>query len=54
MSIITINNLEKDYTLGKTVIKALRGIGLTIEKGEFMSIAGKSGSGKTTLLNIIG
>ena len=54
MSIIEMNQITKDYPLGKTKVQALRGIDLSIEEGEFMSIVGTSGSGKTTLLNIIG
>lgn len=54
MNIIEIKNLKKDYPLGKTTVHALRGIDLSIEKGDLMSIMGPSGSGKTTLLNIIG
>jgi putative ABC transport system ATP-binding protein len=54
MSIVSIRNVSKDYMLGKTVVPALRGVTLEVEKGEFLSIAGPSGSGKTTLLNLIG
>ena len=54
MSIIEMKNIKKDYPLGDTTVKALRGVNLSVEKGEFMSIMGASGSGKTTLLNIIG
>lgn len=50
--IIEIKNLKKSYDNGK--IKALNGIDLEIEKGEFVSIIGPSGSGKSTLLNMIG
>ncbi|MDR1818956.1 MAG: ABC transporter ATP-binding protein [Methanobrevibacter sp.] len=50
--IIKINNLKKSYEMGN--IKALNGINLEIEKGDFVSIIGQSGSGKTTLLNMIG
>jgi len=51
---ITIEQVKRTYTMGEVKVKALRGIDLTIQKGEFLSIAGPSGSGKTTLLNIIG
>ena len=53
-NIVEISNLKKDYELGKTVVHALKGINLTIQEGDFLSIIGASGSGKTTLLNIIG
>jgi len=46
--------LEKRYTLGAGVLKALDAVDLTIVKGEFAGVVGPSGSGKTTLLNIIG
>lgn len=52
--IVQITGVVKEYPLGKQVVQALRGVDLTIEKGEFTSIAGPSGSGKTTLLNLIG
>jgi len=51
---IKVENVTKNYTVGQTVVHALRGVTLDIEKGEFLSIAGPSGSGKTTLLNLIG
>ena len=54
VNIIEITGLTKDYALGKTTVNALRGINLTIEKGDLISIVGPSGSGKTTLLNVIG
>ncbi len=54
MAIISVQNVSKDYMLGKTVVRALRGVTLDIDRGEFLSIAGPSGSGKTTLLNLIG
>jgi putative ABC transport system ATP-binding protein len=53
-SIVSIQNATKDYPLGKTVVRALRGVTLEVPAGEFLSIAGPSGSGKTTLLNLIG
>ncbi len=52
--IVSIANVTKDYTLGKVVVPALRGVDLEVHAGEFISIAGPSGSGKTTLLNLIG
>jgi putative ABC transport system ATP-binding protein len=51
---IKIRDLYRNYRTGDTVVKALRGVTLDIEQGEFLSIAGPSGSGKTTLLNLIG
>ncbi len=53
-SIVSIRDVVKEYELGQTVVQALRGVSLEVEKGEFISIAGPSGSGKTTLLNLIG
>ncbi|MCB9488803.1 MAG: ABC transporter ATP-binding protein [Deltaproteobacteria bacterium] len=54
MSVIEVENLEKIYMDGHVEVRALRGVNLTIDKGEFTVLAGPSGSGKTTLLNIIG
>ena len=51
---IQIQNVQRNYKSGDSVVKALKGVSLTIEDGEFLSIAGPSGSGKTTLLNLIG
>ena len=53
-AIVEIHNVEKEYPLGNLVVKALQGVDLTIDRGEFTTIAGPSGSGKTTLLNLIG
>jgi putative ABC transport system ATP-binding protein len=50
---VRIEDLKKDYTLGETIVKALRGVTLEIQQGEFLAILGQSGSGKTTLLNMI-
>jgi putative ABC transport system ATP-binding protein len=53
-AIVSVRNVTKVYTLGKTQVPALRGVTLDIHAGEFLSIAGPSGSGKTTLLNLVG
>ena len=52
--LVKVGNVQKNYTLGKTIVPALRGINLSIREGEFVSVAGASGSGKSTLLNLIG
>ena len=51
---IKVESVTKEYPLGKTTVHALRGVDLTVQTGDFMSLVGASGSGKTTLLNIIG
>ena len=54
MAIVQLSGVTKDYPLGKVTVPAVRGVTLSIEQGEFISIAGPSGSGKTTILNLIG
>ncbi|NIA18716.1 MAG: ATP-binding cassette domain-containing protein [Simkaniaceae bacterium] len=53
-ALITIDNLTKQFPVGKGWFTALNKINLTINEGEFCGLVGPSGSGKTTLLNIIG
>ena len=54
MGILEFNNVKKEYRLGETMVRALRGVDLTVGKGEFIAVLGASGSGKTTLLNLAG
>lgn len=52
--VIKLVNVHKTYLLGLEGVPALRGVNLTINDGEFITILGTSGGGKTTMLNIIG
>lgn len=54
MTILETKNLKKYYGKGDTLMKALDGVNLTVQDGEFVSIVGTSGSGKSTLLHMLG
>lgn len=55
MAVLSLNNVKKSYKLGDgTEFPVLKGINVSFEKGELVSIIGESGSGKSTLMNIIG
>jgi putative ABC transport system ATP-binding protein len=52
--IIRMRGIRKGYDTGKVTVEALKGIDLTVRKGEFVAVVGPSGSGKSTLMNLIG
>ena len=54
MGFITFENVEREYHIGESIIKAVDGIDFDMSKGTFNVILGQSGAGKTTLLNLIG
>src|SRR4030095_7328549 len=52
--VISVRNLVKTYVVGEVEVKALRGVNLDVQKGEFLAVTGPSGAGKSTLMHIIG
>ena len=54
MEILKVENLAKTYGMGDNKVEALKGVNLSINKGEFVAIVGASGSGKSTLLHLLG
>ena len=54
MTVLKTHELKKYYGSGDTLVKALDGVDLTVEEGEFVAIVGTSGSGKSTLLHMLG
>ncbi len=53
-TIIKLDNVHKDYRMGDSIVQAVKGINLEINKGDFIVIIGPSGSGKSTMMNMVG
>src|SRR3989338_7603546 len=53
-TLIELDNVEKHYQMGENIVKAVDGISVKVEKGDFVAIMGPSGSGKSTAMNLVG
>jgi len=53
-SVIRLDKVEKDYQIGESLVRALAGVSLNVQRGEFIAIVGPSGSGKSTMMNMVG
>ena len=53
-TVIAVRNLVKTYVVGEVEVKALRGVTLDVQRGEFLAVSGTSGSGKSTFMHIVG
>ena len=53
-TVVAARDVTRDYRQGRTRVRALRGVSLTVEKGDFLAVTGPSGSGKSTLLHLLG
>ena len=54
MAVIEMRGVKRHYQVGEVLVRAIRGLDLSVEEGEFVSVMGPSGSGKSTLMNILG
>src|SRR5262245_7538138 len=52
--LLEANDLHKSYTIGRRTLEVLRGVSLTVARGEFLALRGASGAGKSTLLHLLG